>query len=138
MQLALFHEDTIFFNSNSEDYHECPICKGVKHKSEYYTQTLILKEPKLKVSEGCKPCYQEKVSLVRQLHKEAPPKPDTCDCCGRNFKEYGLIPELDHCHTKKVFNGWLCAQCNGGLGRFEDSLERLEKAVEYVRKTNER
>ena len=137
MQLELFEEGRIPINSNSQDYHECPICNTTKHESLYYRAKKVNGHT-LKVSEGCIPCYNEKGRLKVQLHREAPPKPDCCDCCGRNFEEYGLNIELDHCHTTKLFNGWLCTHCNGGLGRFNDSIDRLDKAISYLRKLNER
>ena len=133
MQLDLFQEDSKHINDNSAEYHECPICTEVKHESQYYTSHRILKGSRLKITEGCKPCYQESITLKRQLHKEAPPKTAYCECCHRNFQEHGLKVELDHCHVRKVFNGWLCSRCNGGLGRFEDSIELLEKAITYLR-----
>jgi hypothetical protein len=133
MQLSLFPEDSKPVNATSGEYHECPHCKEFKHESHYHTQHRISKPNWLKVSEGCKTCYAESCRLKYQLHKEAPPKTDYCECCHRNFQEHGLRIELDHCHTKRVFNGWLCAQCNGGLGRFEDNIERLEKAIAYLR-----
>ena len=137
MQLNLFpeHNDPVDFTS--EEYHECPICYEMKHKSEYYLLYRSITKNWLKVSEGCKPCYTEKVQLRHHLHKKAPPKPEHCECCGRNFKEYGIKAELDHCHTKKVFKGWLCTKCNGGLGRFNDDTELLHKAIVYLRKSDE-
>lgn len=136
MQLDLFPEHNKPVNSTSEEYHECPICYEVKHKSQYYVAARI-NTTWLKVSEGCKPCYSEKVQLIQYLHKKAPPIPEFCECCGRGFQEYGLKAELDHCHAKRVFKGWLCSKCNGGLGRFNDDTELLNKAIGYLRKQDE-
>ena len=136
MQLHLFPEYNEPVDFTSKEYHECPLCFEVKHKSQYYIQNRYA-STWLRVSEGCKPCYTEKENLKKALHKQAPPKPEHCECCGRNFKEYGIKAELDHCHTKKVFKGWLCAKCNGGLGRFNDDIELLHKAIVYLRKSDE-
>ena len=137
MQLSLFPEDNKYINANSTDYHECPICNEVKHESEYYRAKKV-NGYTLKVGEGCKPCYNEKGSLKNYLHKVAPRKTECCECCGRNFKEHNLNIELDHNHTTKVFNGWLCTYCNSGLGKFKDDIERLEQAIAYLRRVNER
>lgn len=137
MQLSLFPEENLSKNDKGE-YHTCPLCKEEKHESEFYREKRILTEDRLKVSEGCKPCYIEKVTLIQELHKTAPPIPDTCACCGKDFKEHNLIPQLDHCHTTKRFNAWLCAKCNGGLGKFDDDIEQLKKAINYLEKLNER
>lgn len=43
---------------------------------------------------------------------------------------------LDHCHTTGKFRGNLCENCNLGLGRFKDSIDNLNKAIDYLQKTD--
>lgn len=41
---------------------------------------------------------------------------------------------VDHVHDEtKSVRGLLCAACNKGLGQFKDSLDLLEKAVQYIK-----
>lgn len=42
---------------------------------------------------------------------------------------------IDHCHTKMVFRGLLCYNCNMGLGQFFDNVEVLKKAIVYLENT---
>jgi|SRR6185436_1659303 len=41
----------------------------------------------------------------------------------------------DHDHETGEFRGWLCSNCNNGIGHFKDSPERCEAAAAYLRLT---
>lgn len=43
---------------------------------------------------------------------------------------------IDHCHKTNKIRGLLCNTCNTGLGLFNDSVERLTEAIEYLRQNN--
>lgn len=59
---------------------------------------------------------------------------DKCACCGTS--EPGGVGEwhVDHNHQTKAVRGLLCSKCNIGIGLFGDSIGRLEKAVDYLKK----
>lgn len=40
---------------------------------------------------------------------------------------------LDHCHSTGKVRGLLCDRCNVGLARFGDSIENLQRAIDYLR-----
>lgn len=61
------------------------------------------------------------------------PPPERCECCGRVM----VKPHLDHCHLTGKFRGWLCGQCNQGLGLFGDTLAGARKAVAYLERVYE-
>lgn len=52
-----------------------------------------------------------------------------CDICGAIEKLH-----IDHDHTTMKVRGFLCGNCNRGLGLFNDSILFLERAIEYLRK----
>ena len=66
---------------------------------------------------------------MHRLRKEAPPVPKHCQCCG---VELDSKPNLDHDHETGEFRGWLCYKCNSGLGHFNDDIESLKKAIDYL------
>lgn len=69
----------------------------------------------------------------RGMPKPVRPQPWACEMCGRIAGEKAL--HLDHCHETGKFRGWLCSQCNTGLGLLGDSIARLNAAVVYLEKT---
>lgn len=54
-----------------------------------------------------------------------------CDICLVPI-EMGPGAHLDHCHTTGKIRGFLCQDCNFGLGRFEDNPNRLRQAITYL------
>lgn len=47
------------------------------------------------------------------------------DICNRDLA-------VDHCHTTNRVRGLLCTNCNMALGKFQDDLQNLRKAIEYM------
>jgi hypothetical protein len=60
-------------------------------------------------------------------------KPETCECCGRLPASKPLM--LDHCHVSGVFRGWLCVNCNLGIGMLGDSANALRQALNYIERS---
>ncbi|MBN1183458.1 MAG: endonuclease VII domain-containing protein [Bacteroidales bacterium] len=56
-----------------------------------------------------------------------------CKICGRHSSKFKNGLAVDHNHRTGKIRGLLCNYCNRGLGKFSDSLEKLEKAVEYLK-----
>lgn len=40
---------------------------------------------------------------------------------------------VDHCHKTQKVRGLLCAKCNQGIGYFNDNIESLESAAQYLK-----
>lgn len=52
-----------------------------------------------------------------------------CEICG----DYGPLV-LDHDHKTGQVRGLLCHKCNIGLGQFEDNIELMSNAVDYIQR----
>jgi hypothetical protein len=40
---------------------------------------------------------------------------------------------VDHCHKTGIIRGLLCQKCNSGIGLLQDSVEILQKAINYLK-----
>lgn len=91
----------------------------------------------------CKKCAQ-KLSKERKLLRDTtppPPKDYKCpiclkseeECAGRGNKKNGAWV-LDHNHETGKFRGYLCHDCNRGLGNFGDSVDTMKLAIDYLLK----
>jgi len=54
-----------------------------------------------------------------------------CQICGIKPKN---ILDIDHDHNTGRIRGLLCRHCNHGLGKFNDNIELIKKALEYLSK----
>ena len=58
------------------------------------------------------------------------PCPICCELCERKLQPGKT--HLDHDHVTKQFRGWLCNQCNMGLGLLGDREEGIMLALSYL------
>jgi len=65
-----------------------------------------------------------------KLPKPTREPPVICECCGLAPTKKRLA--LDHDHKTGKFRGWLCSECNFGIGKLGDSLDGLERARLYL------
>ena len=94
----------------------------------------------------CKRCNAELArqrKLLKEKHGTAPPD-HICPICQRGEEELkgsggrAGVWVLDHCHTTNQFRGFICHQCNRGLGLFKDSVDNLKRAQEYLKAANKK
>jgi hypothetical protein len=75
----------------------------------------------------CKTCDSADRKKVHRLKKEATSCKIHCELCGCTGKMH-----FDHDPKKGEFRGWLCVNCNQGLGKFFDDTELLRRAIAYL------
>ena len=107
-------------------------------KREGLTLDGALKIPLRKTGEVLKKCRAAGVHRTTiykrcmrygMTFEQALAAPARCECCGEPGKIFA-----DHNHKTEKFRGWLCQECNLGLGAFKDDPKRLRKAIAYLRK----
>lgn len=113
------------YKPSQDGWKFCTSC-GIEKSFNEFSKNITTYD---KLQNNCKSCsrldhYQSRYGLnskqVEQLSK-------TCAICG-SVKNLCI----DHSHTTNKIRGILCASCNTGLGSFYDSIEKLQKAQQYL------
>jgi hypothetical protein len=107
----------------------CITCKILKNLSNFPSDT----NNKDGLHNKCKDCKKIEKSGRDKLRPLAPPKPDYCECCGREPTKDNSI-NLDHDHKTLEIRGWICATCNTSIGKLGDTIESLERVLNYLKK----
>ena len=87
----------------------------------------------------CKICTSSLNKKLKHFKKTyAVPDNHKCEICEKTKEEiegrYTGTFVLDHSHTTDIVRGFICHDCNIGLGKFKDDPELLKKAIEYLEK----
>jgi len=116
---------------------ECNNCGIVQPKYNFQHMTTG------EIKRRCKSCHHEHYHVLKHL-RSTHPYPDNnyvCPICERDINEVARKGQkklqnwvLDHDHDTELFRGWLCGNCNTGLGGFKDSIDRVRRATEYLEK----
>jgi hypothetical protein len=80
-------------------------------------------------SKVCLTCRNAAHKLVRSLRKKhLYPKNSKCSCCKK------IVHQLhcDHSHKSGKFRGYLCVDCNTGIGKLGDSIIGVKRALRYL------
>ena len=111
----------------------CKCCGDELEDTNRYACTM---GAKVYLSNTCRPCKRTQAVCIYHLRKRhpQPPSGSPCDCCGRIDKL-----QLDHAHGGTcAWRGFLCRQCNVGIGHLGDSSEGVAKALAYLAAAKER
>jgi len=104
----------------------CLICK------RKYLDNLIVKKDKTNKKERGKnwsPMTLYRFGLTEEQFENIKREQNNkCKLCNNDLKSY----TIDHCHKTGKIRGILCIKCNNGLGLFNDDIELLKKAVNYI------
>lgn len=112
----------------------CKYCKTNKPLSEFP----IRKDNHGGHDHRCYECKKKRDKIVKKL--ETPYKVNFCEICGavpdaETSKEKGHRHQgicKDHDPDTNEFRGWLCHLCNRSLGGLGDTIESLQKALDYL------
>jgi hypothetical protein len=123
--------NTLFDFGESIKHLTCVKCGETK--PEYLFQIDNQKRSLTKRRSNCKQCGKKASEEVSKISKTAPPKPQSCEFCGRVV----VTLRLDHCHKTGKFRAWLCNKCNTGFAQLGDDADALERAAKFIRDREE-
>ena len=142
-----------YYKQNTDTHKKCSICKQLKKRSEFHKSS----DRKDGLSGYCKPCKIEKNKKWREQNPDKWQESLDERIWYRRNKQYGVSKDdfmnmlknqdskckicekyinesaaVDHCHTTNKVRGLLCRNCNSAIGLFEDNINTLKKAIEYL------
>jgi len=126
-QLELFKQDN--YEKYKGEKQICKVCQQEKPLDHFYRCGVD------GIDNRCIPCFR-KESDWRREQREIYKHLDTghCHCCG---KEHEKALHFDHDHDTLQFRGWLCINCNQGIGKLGDNMKGLNRALAYLKKCYE-
>ena len=129
----------------------CRACKEDKLLSEFPPRNHT-QDGSVTTLNTCKSCRYRQQKIINRLRKEYEHlRTNQCDCCKRTEDEIAevfgkfnalerkqamALMQLDHNHKTEKFRGWICHHCNTLLSRANDEIDILEKAIDYLKRTN--
>lgn len=109
-------------------YAYCDTCKKQKAK-DYSSKTdskIVIRRRELKK-------YGITLEDQQRMYAE---QGGRCKICGKEIFLFGDrkkdTAHVDHDHLTGRVRGLLCQECNTGLGKFNDSVENLKSAINYI------
>ena len=133
MQLDLFSLEDKYPDGEVKECRMCGIKKPMTHA--YFAIDRHSSKGKPFYRTACRICERNKRIETEEIKRNSPPPKDrVCDCCGKEVQENETL-NMDHCAETKLYRGYLCTNCNTGIGKLGDNAEGLEKALAYVKRT---
>ena len=115
------------FYLEKDGHRRCKACTREKMRKIYATEDYKIKH---RISDR-----RRRRNYSNERYKEMAKKQNgRCAICG---KEIWDKLRADHNHETGKPRGLLCDNCNWGLGNFKDSIELLNKSIEYLKRYEE-
>jgi hypothetical protein len=125
----------------------CTTCGEFKLATEYTLSRDVRSFGGVSMRSKCKPCNEHRKykANIKRLYginyneylELAEKQGCKCAICGseesNNVRTSGKL-FVDHCHTSGKVRGLLCSRCNHALGLFQDDIDRLRSAIDYLKR----
>lgn len=137
---------------NDEGLRRCCTCNEYKELDAFYND----KKGAHGKSYSCKPCVKIAHDKLYRTKPESYKRKKEYDTNNYFLKTYGITSKdrdlmvsaqggkcaicnnktkymhVDHCHTTGTIREILCANCNKGIGHFQEDIEIMKSAIDYL------
>jgi hypothetical protein len=116
--------------SSNEHQKTCRLCGVEKPVSQFPMRSG--RWPDTRCSD-CKNKYFTELKILK-MNTTVRKMTSACECCGRKPTDNTSL-SFDHHYDSNgdaYFRGWLCKQCNSGIGYLGDNLEGIRNAERYL------
>jgi hypothetical protein len=116
-------------NPNFEGSKTCSECNEIKPKSKFHRQN----QSQDGLKNTCKDCINlerryTRYGLSKEEYDSILKQQDyKCAIC-----RYDKRLDVDHCHSTGKVRGILCNGCNTAIGKLGDTLEGIQRAINYL------
>jgi hypothetical protein len=109
----------------------CVVCKKDRTEIDFAIFRTSKSGMRNYYNRACRECNGETRRVVKELKAKhpTPPSGSSCECCGRITTLW-----LDHSHASGEFRGFVCRNCNVGMGMLGDSTPGLQRALSYLQR----
>jgi len=125
-------------------FKECVICKNILLLEKYHNN----KNTRFGLSAQCKNCSKQHGDVYKEVvlynkyklekgsfEKMLKEQNNKCAICYNTFGETkNTRANVDHCHESTKVRMLLCGRCNLTLGLFNDNINTLHSAINYLQK----
>ena len=120
--------------TKSKNKRRCKVCKVVKvlDRDFLIASTTIDNKFYKKTCRACGALNSLVSSQIRKDNLNRYPADGVCELCKKTSP---WILNCDHCHKNKSFRGWICRECNLGLGFLGDTKKSIKRALRYLERS---
>jgi hypothetical protein len=118
----------------SKDKRKCKKCGIVKETSKDF-HISMKSQYRVWYKKRCKICSNKdniEATYIRKKNLHLYPSDNVCKMC--KIKSPHPL-NSDHCHIKETFRGWICRDCNLGLGLLGDNIKGVKMALRYLERS---
>jgi hypothetical protein len=100
-------------------------CKECKRRSYEYTDEMYLRNKRNNLKSKFNLTLEEYNCMFEE-------QKGCCAICNKHQSELSRSLAVDHSHSNGHVRALLCQSCNTALGKFKDSINMLNKAINYL------